>query len=255
MSLTDYLSADALPTDPSGPALSAYLLGVVGFDDLLRFQRRLHFEITGDRDQAALILCEHPPQITVGRQGSLRHIQVDPRELHYRGWPVRWVHRGGGCWLHLPGQMAVYFLLPLDRCGLRVSDFQARFAQALARVLQDFSVRAAPHAGDAGVIIGQRLVAALGMAVRDQVTTFGACLNVHPDLEMYRLVRSHPLPDQPMTSLERERRGPLRPALVRQRLLEHLGAAFAFSRVSFFSDHPALRGASQRFPNLSPVSS
>lgn len=256
MTPVDTLTLDALPTDPDGPALSAYLLGVVGFEEMLQFQRRLHYDITGQRDQAALILCEHPPLISVGRQGSARHIQIDQEELNWRGWPVRWVQRGGGCWLHLPGQLAIYFLLPLDRCGLYIPDFQARFTEVLCRVLQDFTVRAAPLAGHGGVVVGARLVAALGMAVRDGVTAFGACLNVHPDLDQYRFVRSHPLPEQPMTSLVRERRGPLRPALVRQRLLEHLGSAFPFSRVSFFSDHPALRGAQQRCANLTaPVSS
>jgi hypothetical protein len=49
-----------------------------------------------------------------------------------------------------------------------------------------------------------------------------------------------------MTSLTRERHGPVRPALVRQRLLEHLVAVFGFSRVSLFTSHPALAGATQR---------
>ena len=45
--------------DGSPVALQAYLLGTVGFDALLRCQRRLHYEAAGDRTQAALILCEH----------------------------------------------------------------------------------------------------------------------------------------------------------------------------------------------------
>lgn len=246
MSLADYLLPNDWPTDPEGPALSAYLLGQVGFDEILQLQRRLHFDITGQRDQAAVILCEHPPLITVGRQGSARHIHIEPRELHYRRWPVRWVQRGGGCWLHLPGQLAIYFLLPLDRAGLNIPTFQARFSESLCRVLNDFNVRGAVLPGADGVAAGPRLVASLGVAVRDWVTTYGACLNLHPDLDSYPLVRSHPLLDQPMTSLQRERRGPVRPSLVRQRLLEHLVALFQFSRISLFTDHPSLHGAMRR---------
>lgn len=247
----DYLDLDALPTRPEGPALSAYFLGMLGFDDLLQFQRRLHFDLTGQDSQAALILCEHPPLITVGRQGSARHIHMDHGELLYRGWPVRWVQRGGGCWLHLPGQLAVYFLFPLELAGMSVSDFQCRLNDALCRTLMDFNLRAQSLPDHTGVIVGPRLVAALGVAVRDGMTTFGACLNINPNLDAYRLVRSHPLPEQPMTSLERERRGPLRPTLVRQRLLEHVAAGFPFSRVALFTDHPALHGVTRRLPALS----
>src|SRR5688572_3217932 len=84
--------------------LQAYLLGSVDFETALRLQRRLHYEVSGDREQACLILCEHPPIITVGRQGSRAHIFCEPEELRARQWRVRWVNRGGGTWLHLGGQ-------------------------------------------------------------------------------------------------------------------------------------------------------
>ena len=76
--------------------------------------------VAGDRDSACLILCEHPPLITVGRQGSRGHIRFDTEELFVRGWPVRWVNRGGGCLLHLPGQLAIYPILPLARLAVQV---------------------------------------------------------------------------------------------------------------------------------------
>src|SRR5438105_5903882 len=89
--------------DKATKSLQVYLLGTVDFEALLRCQRRLHYEISGDRDLAALVLCEHPPLITVGRHGSRAHILAEPRELALRGWRIRWVNRAGGCWLHQPG--------------------------------------------------------------------------------------------------------------------------------------------------------
>src|SRR5581483_11812554 len=84
--------------------LQAYLLGSVDFDAALRLQRRCHFDVTGDRTQAFVLACEHPPLITVGRHGSRAHIRFEPQDLQTRHWDVRWVNRGGGCLLHLPGQ-------------------------------------------------------------------------------------------------------------------------------------------------------
>src|SRR5262245_2663599 len=88
-------------------ALQVYLLGSVDYGAMLRFQHRLVYEISGDRSRSLLILCEHPPLISVGREGSHEHIGFEPAELDAREWPVRWVNRGGGCLLHLPGQLAI----------------------------------------------------------------------------------------------------------------------------------------------------
>jgi lipoate-protein ligase B len=88
------------------------------------------------------------------------------------------------------------------------------------------------------VWVGERLIAAVGVAVRDWVAYFGAALNIDPDLPSFRLVRTEG--DEPMTSLARERRGPLRSALVRQRLLEHFAAAFPCERTDLFFNHPLL---------------
>jgi lipoyl(octanoyl) transferase len=222
-------------------ALQAYLLGPVDFDAALALQRLLVYQMTGDRAAAALLLCEHPPLITVGRQGSRAHILYEPEELHARRWPVRWVNRGGGCLLHLPGQLAVYPVLPLDRLGLGLRAYLDRLQGVLVDLLADFSLRAETRPGRPGVWVGGRPIAAVGVAVRHWVTYYGAALNVNPDLVPFRRVRCLGPGEEPMTSLERERRGPLRPALVRERLLEHFADRFGFGRVSLFSDHPALQ--------------
>jgi lipoyl(octanoyl) transferase len=228
------------PNPQPGPPLCAYLLGEVGFEEGLALQRSLAFEVAGERDRLALVLCEHPPLITVGRQGSAAQILCNLEEIRARRWRVRWVNRGGSCLLHLPGQLAVYSIVALDRYGLGLEAYLDRLRRVLTAVLDDFSVGATTRPGDAGLWVGRRLVAGLGVAVRDWVAYFGAAFNINPDLEPFRLVRNGGAGDGPMTSLERERRGPLRPALVRQRLLEHYAAAFGCPRTSIFFHHPLL---------------
>jgi lipoyl(octanoyl) transferase len=220
--------------------LQVYLLGSVDFEAALTLQRQLIYHVAGDRTRAALVLCEHPPLITVGRHGSRAHILCEPEELRARRWQVRWVNRGGGCLLHLPGQLAVYPILPLDRLGLGLQEYLDRLHQVLAALVADFDVGGVTRPGQAGVWVGARPVAGVGVAVRDWVTYYGAAVNVNPDLEPFRRVRWGGPADGPMTSLERERRGPLRPSLVRERLLEHFVARFPYGRTSLFSDHPAL---------------
>ncbi len=227
---------------PAGEAvLQAYLLGSVDFEAALAFQRGLVYQVSGDRSTGCLILCEHPPLITVGRQGSRKHILFDPEELAVRQWRVRWVNRGGGCLLHLPGQLAVYPIVALDHLGIGLHEYLERLQQVVLATLADFTVQGQTRPGRAGVWVRDRLIADLGVAVRNWVSYYGIALNINPTLELFRRVRTPDAADGPMTSLERERRGPLRPALVRERLLEHFAAYFPFPRVSLFSDHPSLQ--------------
>jgi lipoyl(octanoyl) transferase len=231
--------------DPPAPAAAAgdtalqvYLLGVVDFEAALGLQRRLVYEAAGDRGRAALVLCEHPPLITVGRQGSRAHILCDLAELRARQWQVRWVNRGGGCLLHAPGQLAIYPVLALDRLRLSIPQYLGRLQAALVALADDFSIRASADASRPGVWSQGRLLAGVGIAVRDWVTYYGAALNVNPALAPFRLVRCSL--EGPMTSLERARRSPVRPALVRERFVEHFTARFPFSRITFFTEHPSL---------------
>jgi lipoyl(octanoyl) transferase len=236
----------ATPLEPNDLALRVYLLGTVDFEVALRFQRRLHFEISENRTQAALVLCEHPPSISVGRLGSHAHMRLHGDDLHPWRMPQRWVNRGGGCILHLPGQLAAYPIFPLDRLGLDVADYLQQLGQTFVDLTADFSLRAPASADDTGLWVGGRLAAALGVSVRDWITSFGAYLNVQPRLDLYRFVQATPTLHEPMTSLECERRGPIRPAMVRQRLVEHFQTRFGFSRVALFTDHAALLGNVQR---------
>jgi lipoyl(octanoyl) transferase len=225
---------------PELTGLQVYLLDLVDFDAMLALQRRLVFDVSGDREQAILLLCEHPPLISVGRQGSRAHIQMDPRELHHRGWTVRWVNRGGGALLHVPGQLAIYPILPLDRLGLGLNEYLERLQKALIEVAADFSIEAHARPGQAGVWVGERLLAHVGVAIRDWVSYYGAALNVSPDLDPFRKVRC--VGDVAMTSIERERRLRVDPNLLRQRVVEHFLEQFSLERIAVYHDHPALSG-------------
>jgi lipoyl(octanoyl) transferase len=220
--------------------LRVYLLGEVEFERVLALQQVLLRQVAADRDGACLIVCEHPPIITVGRQGGLDQIDIDLGELRHRGWRLRWVNRGGGCLLHLPGQFAIYPIVALDRLRLGLQDYLDRLHRILIAVLDDFTVSARRRLESPGVWVEGRMVAGVGVAVRDWVSYYGAFLNVAPELSAFRCIRTGRPEDGPMTSLVRERHGPLRPALVRERLLEHFCDAFDCERTALFFNHPML---------------
>jgi lipoyl(octanoyl) transferase len=228
------------------PVLQVYLLGSVDFDSAQTLQRHLVYEVGGNRSSAALILCEHPPLITIGRHGSWAHVLCGPEERMARRWPVRWVNRGGGCLLHLPGQLAIYPILALDQLQLGLETYLDALRRVVASLLADFRIRSETRPWHAGLSVGDRPIAEIGVAVRSWVTYYGVTLNVNPDLETLRFVQSGGPECGRMTSIARERRSPLRPALVRERFLEHFTSQFQFARTSLFSNHSLLRRKAPR---------
>jgi lipoyl(octanoyl) transferase len=233
-------SAPSLKASRADAVLQVYLLGSVDFEAALAFQRRLAYQVSCDPQLAFLVLCEHPPIITIGRQGSRTQVLCEPDELQARRWRVRWVNRGGGSILHLPGQLAIYPILSLDHQGLGVKAYLDLLHETVAAALDDFRIRGQVRSEKAGLWVGPRPIALTGVAVRDWVSYYGTYLNIHPDLPLFRRVRCGGTREEPMTSLERERHGPLRPSLVRERLIEYFAERFHFSETTIFFQHPSL---------------
>jgi lipoyl(octanoyl) transferase len=220
---------------PRLPAVQAYLLGTLDLDTVQAFQRRLVYEASGDPAASAVVLCDHPPGITIGREGSRAHVRLTPRELTARRWPVQWVARGGGVVLHAPGQVACYPVLPLHHLGLTPAAYVRRLTGVVADLLAGFGVAA--ETGDGTVRVRGRRVAHVGVAVRNWVTSFGLVVNVTPDLELFRDVDCDGDP-APMTSLQRECPTPVRVPSVRQRLLDLIAERFGIGRLAVFHHHP-----------------
>ena len=197
---------------PLSPPLEIYLFGEVPLDDVLRLQRRLVYE-AGESGGGSLVLCEHPPSISVGRWGSWGHIRADFDQLKAAGIPVRWVNRGGGCAYHVPGQLATYVIVPLPLIGLNVCEYVNALQRAIVACLADFDLEGTLSPPTPGVFFGNARVATVGVAVSRWVAYYGFTLNVGPYLEPFRSLLCEPGPNGgPLrqTSMEARRQRPRR---------------------------------------------
>lgn len=235
------MSASRSPAASRLP-LDTYLLGLSELDDVLRLQRRLIYDL-GERPGAALVLCEHPPTISVGRNGSRAHLRPDDESLRAVGLRVRWVNRGGGCVLHLPGQLAAYLILPLAEARLTLAGYLERLESALIGALADFDLHGATNPEQPGIFLGHARVASVGIAVSRGIAYHGFTLNVGPWLGAFDLLDEPGLGGHPLrqTSLEsrRQRQAPM--PRVRDTLISRLESALALERAHVFTDHPLIR--------------
>jgi lipoyl(octanoyl) transferase len=226
----------------SAPAMEAFFLDRVAFSRCLDLQRRLIEEV-GRRDdgQIVLLLCEHHDIITVGRGGSPGEVNRQSQVLKSREIEVIYANRGGGCLMHCPGQLAIYPLAPLTWHGFTVGEFLERLQVGIIETLDDLGIRGHIRPGRHGIWGRTGQLAAVGAAVRNWVTYYGAYLNVDPPLGLFRVVESDAVDHTNMSSMSAERRGPVRMTTVRATLVRHLSEAFGCDRYHLFTGHPLLR--------------
>lgn len=227
---------------PAPASLEVYLLGLVDFEDVQRLQRRLVYDL-GEREGAALILCEHPPTISVGRSGSRLHIGPDDEELRALGIGVHWINRGGGCILHLPGQLAAYLALPLRHFNVDLGRYLDRLNEVLLGVLGEFELRGETRPELPGVFLGQARVASIGVAVDRWIAYHGLTLNVGPFLEPFDLLEEPGLGAHTLrqTSIEARRQRPTPMPRVREALIRWIETAFGLERHHIYTQHPLIR--------------
>jgi lipoyl(octanoyl) transferase len=227
---------------PKQPPLEIYMLGLVDFSEVQQLQRRIVYELE-EKGGASLILCEHPPTISVGRSGSRAHIAPDDDELRAMGIKVHWVNRGGGCVLHLPGQLAAYVALPLDAFGLTLADYLDRLQTTLLLVLDEFDLAATSRADLPGVFSGHARIATVGVAVTRWIAYHGLTLNVGPYLALCDVLEEPGIGNAPLryTSMEARRQRHTAMSRVREALVRRFEEVFGLERHHVYTRHPLIR--------------
>ena len=165
-----------------------------------------------------LILVEHPPVVTLGRAKRHDNLRLAPGELRARGIEFFEVSRGGDATYHAPGQLVGYPMVDLRLHGRDVLLFCRRTEAALIAALADHGIAAQAVPGKAGVWVGERKIASLGISVRRWVTFHGFALNVSTDLAGFAVI--NPCGEEPgvMTSMAEVLAAPVAMAGVRQRV-------------------------------------
>ena len=231
--------------ESSAKVLSVHLLGITDFNTCLNLQRRLAFELGERKDRHAhLLLCEHPPVITVGRRGSWGDILCDEQELNSRQLSVQWINRGGGTIVHAPGQLAVYPIVPLKRQGWGLSEFTERIRQSLLDLVQEFKIPTT-HANQNTVIEGRHgPLVFMGFSVQDWISYHGCYVNVMPDMFLQKLTKPLGQQDslQPrISSMASEKVRQIRMDSVRESIIRHIQYHLNFPDCHLYSGHSLLR--------------
>ncbi|HYJ23522.1 MAG TPA: lipoyl synthase [Acidimicrobiia bacterium] len=180
------------------PLLRTRWLGRLPYTEAWDLQRAVHEgKVVGRTKDDYLLLMEHPPVFTIGRNGDGSNLLVDRVGL---GAEVHHVDRGGDITFHGPGQLVGYPILTLDD-PKQIVPYVRRLEQTLIETLAEFGVEAWAEPGYTGVWTVKGKVAAIGVRVARQVTMHGFALNLHPDLAYFGMMNPCGISDRPVTTL------------------------------------------------------
>jgi lipoyl(octanoyl) transferase len=197
-------------------------LGRIPYTEGLRIQAEVVAARKAQRVGDTLLLLEHPPVLTLGRNSTRANILLSEQALADKGVEVHEINRGGDVTYHGPGQLVGYPIFDLrgDLPGKRGPhlgpvDFVRLMEEALILTCKDFGVpgqRICKRTGVwtlAGGSLSEKKLAAIGVHVSQAVTSHGFALNVTPDLRDFEWIVPCGIADRGVTSLELE--SPLEP--------------------------------------------
>lgn len=190
----------------------------------LALQERLVERKQREPSPDILLFVEHPHVYTLGRGGKESNV-IAPEEV-----PVIRSSRGGDVTYHGPGQLVVYPIVDL-RSKLRkdVHRYVRNLELSTIRTLQDFGLAGVRRPPFTGTWIGDKKIAAIGVAVRRCITYHGLALNVNTDLSYFTRIVPCGLGWAGVTSMATELGQEQSAERVRERFLNHFVDIFGYS--------------------------
>jgi len=219
-------------------SLEVHSLGVVDLPSAIALQDRIAFEISGRNDRlGTVLLYETPPVITVGREGSYTDFNVEHDELSKRLIDVHWLPRGGGSQGHLPGQICVSVIVPLERMDFGLAQFRRVLEQSASLACADMKVPV--EVRESRFISRTGQVGALGILVKSGVTYYGLSMNVQPNLDLLRMCGTGG-EEERHSSLAADRMKHMPMSGVRESLVRHLTDGLHYETRHWYTGHPLL---------------
>ncbi len=184
-------------------------LGRIGYAEAWDRQHALVAARAAGEVPDTLLLLEHDPVLTLGRNADPAHVIAPEALLAARGIAVHRVERGGEVTYHGPGQLVAYPIVRLADHDLLLRPFVRALELAMADVAASYGIAAGRRDGypgswvDADGVLPRKL-GALGLRVERGVSYHGIALNVTTDLDDFSLIDPCGMSGLVVTSIARE---------------------------------------------------
>lgn len=178
-------------------------LGIVDYGKAYELQKSLLQEKIEGSNVDYLILLQHNPVITIGRNGNNKNILVSESLLKSHKIELYEIERGGDVTYHGPGQITGYPIIDLRHFKKDVHWYIRNLEEVIIRVLSEYGIKGKRVDEYTGVWVGDEKIAAIGVAIKRWITFHGFAFNVYPDLSYFKLINPCGITDKGVTSLEK----------------------------------------------------
>jgi lipoyl(octanoyl) transferase len=214
-------------------------LGRIDYATGLAIQKQLVEARHAGQIGNTLLLLEHPPVLTLGRNSDRKNVVASDEFLASRGVEIHEINRGGDVTYHGPGQLVGYPIMDLrsftlDGSGKRLGavDYVRVLEEVLIRACADYAIPTQRIAGRTGVwtlaggSIAEKKIAAIGVHISRGITSHGFALNVTTDLRDFDLIVPCGISDRAVTSVELETDSTVTLEQVANSVSKHFGRLF-----------------------------
>jgi lipoyl(octanoyl) transferase len=210
-------------------------LGLLGYAAACALQKRVVAARKAGAIEDVLLLCEHPPVITMGRNAKREHLLASERVLKQKGVEFCASDRGGNITFHGPGQIVGYPILNLSLMRRDVGWYMRMLEEVMIRTTAEFALDAGREPGKSGVWVTApadpqnrppEKIAAIGVHLSRWVTSHGFAYNVATDLRYFDLIVPCGIAGRKATSLEKLLGRNVLHDEVAPRISKHFGEVF-----------------------------
>jgi lipoyl(octanoyl) transferase len=178
-------------------------LGRVPYAQGLELQAQLVLERQAGSIPDTLLLLEHAPVFTLGRNARQENVLFPADALRARGFEIFETGRGGDVTYHGPGQVVGYPILDLKPDRQDVHRYVRDLEEVMIRTCADYGVAAGRIEGSTGCWVGDEKVGAIGVRLSRWVTSHGFAFNVNVDLAPFQLIVPCGIRERGVTSLRK----------------------------------------------------
>jgi lipoate-protein ligase B len=159
--------------------------GVAKYSPTWELQQTLHADTVSGRIPGAVVLVEHPPVVTLGKNADPKHMKFHHDTFRAQGIDVVAIDRGGEVTAHEPGQLVMYPVLRLSDFDLMPKKYVNLLEEIVIVSLARLGIKSHVDPHFPGVWVGSSKVCALGIRIKDRATMHGIGLNVCNDLAVF----------------------------------------------------------------------
>jgi len=179
-------------------------LGKKGFLETYQLQKFYVEKRRNNEISDLLILVEHPPVITIGRDGKMENLLVPMAKLKELGIEFYQIERGGDITLHNYGQLVGYLIFYLKNGFWEMKKFIIYIEDLIISLLKSFGINGEKKEKLIGVFVNDKKICSFGMAIDKNITFHGFALNVNNDLSYFQLINPCGIKGLKITSIKEE---------------------------------------------------